>query len=68
LIEEASAKIRTGPPEDDPADCGLPIWAGVLPLEVTARSALPDLRFGTGVDLPQYLHPYTGRASKQEKT
>ncbi len=31
-IEEASAKIRTGDPKDDPADRDLPIWAGVVPI------------------------------------
>ncbi len=31
-IEEASAKVRTGPPIDDEADYALPIWAGVLPI------------------------------------
>src|SRR3970282_1608380 len=30
-LEEASAKIRTGPPVDDEADVDLPVWAGVLP-------------------------------------
>ncbi|HKR30554.1 MAG TPA: pyridoxamine 5'-phosphate oxidase family protein, partial [Terriglobales bacterium] len=29
-IEEASAKIRTGPPADDEEDYALPMWAGVL--------------------------------------
>lgn len=31
-IEQASAKIRTGPPGDEPEDYALPIWAGVLPI------------------------------------
>jgi uncharacterized protein len=31
-IEEASAKVRTGPPLDDDDDLDLPYWAGVLPL------------------------------------
>src|SRR6185312_523305 len=31
-IEEASAKIRTGPPIDDDEDYVLPMWAGVLPI------------------------------------
>ena len=31
-IVEASAKIRSGAPKDDPADRDLPIWAGVIPL------------------------------------
>ncbi len=31
-IDQASAKIRSGPPGDDEADYALPIWAGVLPI------------------------------------
>ncbi|HEX3947680.1 MAG TPA: pyridoxamine 5'-phosphate oxidase family protein, partial [Acidimicrobiales bacterium] len=30
-IEEASAKVDGGPPEDDPEDLDLPVWAGVVP-------------------------------------
>jgi len=30
-IDQASAKIRTGPPGDDKKDYELPIWAGVVP-------------------------------------
>ena len=41
-IEEASAKIRTGPPKDDPEDLSLPVWAGVLPLETIPGAPLPD--------------------------
>lgn len=37
-IEEASAKIRTGPPLDDEEDYSLPIWAGILPLQLEAQS------------------------------
>jgi len=43
-IEEASAKVRTGPPKDDEEDYGLPIWAGVIPLTVTAGAPEPDPR------------------------
>jgi nitroimidazol reductase NimA-like FMN-containing flavoprotein (pyridoxamine 5'-phosphate oxidase superfamily) len=35
-IEEASAKIRSGPPlADDGEDAALPFWAGVIPLHTT---------------------------------
>ena len=30
-LEEASAKVRSGPPVDDEEDYALPIWAGVVP-------------------------------------
>ena len=42
-IDEASAKIRTGPPvtEDDPVDAALPFWAGIVPLVTTRGAPLP---------------------------
>ncbi|MGA9071838.1 MAG: pyridoxamine 5'-phosphate oxidase family protein, partial [Terracidiphilus sp.] len=43
-IEEASAKLRTGPPIDDEADYALPVWAGVLPLGLKAGEPVPDAR------------------------
>ncbi|MBL8019820.1 MAG: pyridoxamine 5'-phosphate oxidase family protein [Leptospirales bacterium] len=41
-IEEASAKIRTGPPIDDPDDMGLSVWAGVIPVAVRAGAPIED--------------------------
>ncbi|MCE9600326.1 MAG: pyridoxamine 5'-phosphate oxidase family protein [Spirochaetia bacterium] len=41
-IEEASAKVRTGPPVDDAEDMGLSVWAGVIPLAVKAGKPIPD--------------------------
>ena len=42
-IEEASAKVRTGPPDDgDGEDASLPIWAGILPIETTWGTPVPD--------------------------
>lgn len=43
-IDEASAKIRIGPPVDDEEDYGLDIWAGVLPLHMQAGEPVPDPR------------------------
>jgi nitroimidazol reductase NimA-like FMN-containing flavoprotein (pyridoxamine 5'-phosphate oxidase superfamily) len=41
-LVEVSAKVRTGPPVDDAADLGLPHWAGVIPLKLTAEEPIPD--------------------------
>jgi uncharacterized protein len=41
-IEEASAKSRTGAPLDDQEDLEQPVWAGVLPVSLTAYPLLPD--------------------------
>ncbi|WP_257386969.1 pyridoxamine 5'-phosphate oxidase family protein [Tahibacter caeni] len=40
-IEDASAKVRDGGPRDDPADTGLPVWAGVVPLQARPAAAIP---------------------------
>ena len=41
-LEEASAKVRSGPPIDDDDDLELPVWAGVLPLRLVAGDPRPD--------------------------
>lgn len=41
-IDQASAKIRTGPPADDREDYELDIWAGVVPLKQLAMPAEED--------------------------
>jgi nitroimidazol reductase NimA-like FMN-containing flavoprotein (pyridoxamine 5'-phosphate oxidase superfamily) len=56
-IEEASAKVRMGPPKDDEQDLALDVWAGTLPLRVVvgAPAASPDL--APGIAEPAYLPP-----------
>jgi uncharacterized protein len=54
-IEEASAKIRTGPPVDDEEDYSLPVWAGVLPLRMEAKTPVPDPRLAASIKLPPYV-------------
>ena len=50
-LAEASVKIRTGPPADEPSDLGAGVWAGVVPVTVAFGEPEPDpaLRPGTGV-------------------
>jgi len=43
-LDEASAKVRTGPPLDDEEDYRLDVWAGVIPLRMVAGSPQPDPR------------------------
>ena len=56
-IEEASAKIRTGPPVDEEEDYSLPVWAGVLPLRLEAKTPVPDPRLAASIKLPPYVLP-----------
>jgi len=60
-IEEASSKVRSGPPLDDESDYGLPVWAGVLPLEIKSRPPIPDDNLIKGVTLPDYVRRYDAR-------
>jgi hypothetical protein len=55
LIDEASAKVRTGPPKDDDADYDLPIWAGVLPVRIAVGAVEADPRVGPGLEPPATL-------------
>jgi nitroimidazol reductase NimA-like FMN-containing flavoprotein (pyridoxamine 5'-phosphate oxidase superfamily) len=41
-LDECSAKVRTGPPEDDPEDFDLPVWAGVIPIHTVAGAPVAD--------------------------
>ena len=41
-IDTASAKIRTGPPVDDEEDYDLPIWAGLLPIQMIYGQPVTD--------------------------
>src|SRR5205823_13231160 len=54
-IEEASAKIRQGPPLDDEEDYTLPVWAGILPLRLEAKTPIPDPRLPDTAQVPQYV-------------
>ena len=58
-LEEVSAKVRTGPPIDDEEDYMLPVWAGVLPLDLAPRPPLADDRLPQGIAVPEYLRKYS---------
>jgi nitroimidazol reductase NimA-like FMN-containing flavoprotein (pyridoxamine 5'-phosphate oxidase superfamily) len=55
-IDEASAKIRTGPPVDAGGDMSLPVWAGELPLSLRVGEAVADA--GCGLPAPEYVTAY----------
>jgi uncharacterized protein len=57
-LEEASAKLRTGPPKDEEADYDLPVWAGVLPLSTVPQTAMNDPRLGHGLEPPPNVTGY----------
>jgi hypothetical protein len=58
-INEASAKVRIGPPVDEQEDYSLPVWAGVLPLQEIALSPIRDEPLPEDVPLPEYVAQYS---------
>jgi uncharacterized protein len=55
-LDEASVKIRTGPPDDgDSPDAALPVWAGVLPLAAAWQDPDPDPVLPAGIPFPPHL-------------
>ena len=57
-IDEASGKVRAGPPKDFETDVALPIWAGVIPLRLVAGLPETEERVPADVALPPYVTPY----------
>jgi nitroimidazol reductase NimA-like FMN-containing flavoprotein (pyridoxamine 5'-phosphate oxidase superfamily) len=58
-LTEASVKVRTGMPKDEPADYELDVWAGVLPVSVTFGEPLPDPELGAEIPLPAHIRDRT---------
>ena len=54
-IETFSTKCRTGPPEDSKSDMDAQVWAGVVPLALTAGEPVDDPDLLPGVVRPDYL-------------
>lgn len=61
-INEASAKVRTGPPLDDEDDLKLDVWAGVLPLKMVDEEPVKDDSIkeitNNDSDIPEYIRNY----------
>lgn len=54
-LNEVSAKLRTGGPNDDAEDLALPHWTGVVPLTKGYGAPIPAADLAPGIALPDYL-------------
>ncbi|MEU4106816.1 pyridoxamine 5'-phosphate oxidase family protein [Streptomyces tanashiensis] len=54
-LDEVSAKVRTGGPNDDPEDLALPYWSGVIPVQGGHGTPVPADDLDPSVALPGYL-------------
>lgn len=57
-LVEVSAKVRSGPPADDPEDIPLPHWAGVVPLSLTAGTPVVAHDLQPGIPVPPCLQQH----------
>jgi nitroimidazol reductase NimA-like FMN-containing flavoprotein (pyridoxamine 5'-phosphate oxidase superfamily) len=57
-IDEASAKVRVGPPHDDEDDYRLPIWAGLINFPAAPPQIVPDPQLAAGISAPAYVTAY----------
>lgn len=66
-IEDASAKVRVGPPNDDAEDYALPVWAGVLPVRQVYGTFEADPQQRDHIALPDYLRAFAGASRISEE-
>jgi uncharacterized protein len=63
-LAEVSAKLRTGPPKDDDPDYDLPIWAGVLPLQLAPGDPAPDPDLDPAIPVPGHVASWSRPAPR----
>jgi hypothetical protein len=57
-LTEVSAKIRSGPVQDDEEDYTLLVWAGIVPLHLHADAPIRDERCDPAIPTPPYAANY----------
>jgi len=57
-LTEVSAKIRSGPVQDDEEDYALPVWAGIVPLHLQVGTPIRDERCDPAIPIPPYAANY----------
>ena len=56
-IEQASAKVRYGPPDDDDTeDAALDVWAGEVPVITSFGEPIPSPGLRAGIPIPASVH------------
>jgi nitroimidazol reductase NimA-like FMN-containing flavoprotein (pyridoxamine 5'-phosphate oxidase superfamily) len=57
-LDEASAKVRTGPPGDEGEDLEFDTWAGVIPFSVIVGAPETDPKLAADYPVPRYVSGY----------
>jgi hypothetical protein len=62
-IEECSAKVSSGHPEDPEVEWTLPMWAGRVPLRRVAGAPVPSPDLRAEIEVPDYLADWVDQHS-----
>ena len=54
-LTEASVKIRSGGPSDEPEDYATDLWAGVVPVTMVFGEPEPDATLPSGIAVPPHI-------------
>lgn len=54
-INEASAKVKEGGPNDEKEDLSMNVWAGIIPLKTIAKGSVRSIDLNENIILPEYL-------------
>jgi hypothetical protein len=57
-LNEVSAKVRSGPVQDDEEDYALKVWAGIVPLHMQTGAPVRDERCDAAIPTPRYAAEY----------
>lgn len=57
-LDEVSAKVQDGPPDDSEEDCASDRWAGVIPVKMVTLSAVPDPKLRAGIAMPEFIQNF----------
>jgi len=57
-LDECSAKLSDGDPDDDPADLDRPTWAGVVPVRTVFDPPRPSGDLRSGIPAPNYVQDW----------
>jgi nitroimidazol reductase NimA-like FMN-containing flavoprotein (pyridoxamine 5'-phosphate oxidase superfamily) len=57
-LDEVSAKIRSGMPGDDPGDESIPVWGGLIPVQMQSLAAVADAHVPAGMEVPDHVRRF----------
>jgi uncharacterized protein len=67
-LDEATAKVRVGPPVDEKEDYELDVWAGVIPIQTRLGRVEPDPQLRPDIPIPGFVQNFrlTAGAAQDE--